>query len=69
MPVVLAALVLTVFFVPESRAAVARRIDPVGQVLVIVFLVGLTYGIIEGRVGGLGFAADRRLLRGRRRCR
>ena len=53
-PVVLAALVLTVFFVPESRAAVARRIDPVGQALVMVFLVSLTYGIIEGHTAGWG---------------
>ncbi|MEV6412132.1 MFS transporter [Kribbella sp. NPDC051718] len=53
-PVVVIALVLTAFFVPESRAAVARRLDPVGQSLVILFLVGLTYGIIEGRSAGWG---------------
>ncbi|MDX6280115.1 MAG: hypothetical protein QOH03_1186, partial [Kribbellaceae bacterium] len=53
-PVVLVALVLTVFFVPESRAAVARRLDPVGQSLVVLFLIGLTYGIIEGRSAGWG---------------
>jgi EmrB/QacA subfamily drug resistance transporter len=53
-PVVLVAFVLTALFVPESRAAVARRIDPVGQVLVMLFLVGLTYGIIEGRSAGWG---------------
>lgn len=53
-PVVLVALVLTAFFVPESRAAVARRLDPVGQVLVVLFLIGLTYGIIEGRSAGWG---------------
>jgi EmrB/QacA subfamily drug resistance transporter len=53
-PVVLAAVLLTALFVPESRAAVARRIDPVGQSLVMVFLVGLTYGIIEGRSAGWG---------------
>ncbi|GAA3577433.1 MFS transporter [Kribbella ginsengisoli] len=53
-PVVLVALLLTAFFVPESRAAVARRLDPVGQSLVILFLVGLTYGIIEGRSAGWG---------------
>jgi len=35
-------------FVPESRADHPRRIDPVGQVLVIVGLASLTYGIIEG---------------------
>jgi EmrB/QacA subfamily drug resistance transporter len=53
-PVVLVALLLTAFFVPESRAAVARRLDPVGQSLVILFLIGLTYGIIEGRSAGWG---------------
>ncbi|ADB29297.1 drug resistance transporter, EmrB/QacA subfamily [Kribbella flavida DSM 17836] len=51
-PVALAALLLTAKFVPESRAAVARRIDPVGQVLVVLLLVGLTFGIIEGRAAG-----------------
>jgi EmrB/QacA subfamily drug resistance transporter len=51
-PVALVAVLLTALFVPESRAAVPRRIDPVGQLLVIFFLVGLTYGIIEGRSAG-----------------
>ncbi len=53
-PIGLAALVLTAVFVPESRAAHARRPDPVGQVLVIVVLAALTFGIIEStRVGWL----------------
>jgi EmrB/QacA subfamily drug resistance transporter len=47
-PVGLAALVLTALFVPESRAPRARRVDPVGQLLVIAALVSLTYAIIEG---------------------
>ncbi len=46
-PVGLAAVVLTVLFVPESRAPRPRRVDPVGQVLVIVLLASLTYAIIE----------------------
>jgi EmrB/QacA subfamily drug resistance transporter len=54
-PVAVAALVLTALFVPESRAARPRRIDPVGQLLVMVLLVGLTYGIIEG--GGAGWGS------------
>src|ERR1700689_5360540 len=37
-PVGLAALVLTMRFVPESRAPRPRRIDPVGQVLMIALL-------------------------------
>jgi EmrB/QacA subfamily drug resistance transporter len=51
-PVAVLAVVLTARFVPESRAAVARRIDPVGQLLVVLLLAGLTYGIIEGREAG-----------------
>ncbi|MGD9735327.1 MAG: MFS transporter [Solirubrobacterales bacterium] len=52
LPVGLAAIALTALFVPESRAPRPRRLDPVGQVLVIASLAGLTYAIIEaGRVG------------------
>jgi EmrB/QacA subfamily drug resistance transporter len=47
-PVGLLAIVLTALVVPESRAPHPRRIDPVGQVLVIVALASLTYAIIEG---------------------
>lgn len=50
-PIALAAVVLTARFVPESRAPSARRTDPVGQLLVIVVLGGLTFGIIEGGDG------------------
>ena len=53
-PVAVAAVLMTAFFVPESRAAVPRRIDPVGQVLVVLVLGSLTYGIIEGRSAGWG---------------
>ncbi|WP_435280511.1 MFS transporter [Streptomyces koelreuteriae] len=47
LPVGLAALLLTLRFVPESRAAKARRPDPVGQLLVIALFGSLTYAIIE----------------------
>jgi len=47
-PVGVLALVLTAAFVPESRAPHPRRIDPVGQALVVVALASLTYAIIEG---------------------
>jgi EmrB/QacA subfamily drug resistance transporter len=47
LPVGLAAIILTLRFIPESRAPRPRRFDPVGQALVIVLLAGLTYGIIE----------------------
>lgn len=55
-PVGAAALVLTALFVPESRAAHPRRVDPVGQVLVLATLASLTYGIIEGPALGWGSA-------------
>jgi EmrB/QacA subfamily drug resistance transporter len=47
-PVALAAIVLTFRFVPESRAARPRRVDPVGQLLVLALFATLTYAIIEG---------------------
>jgi EmrB/QacA subfamily drug resistance transporter len=51
-PVGLAAIALTARFVPESRAARARRPDPIGQGLIIVMLGSLTYAIIEGPAHG-----------------
>jgi EmrB/QacA subfamily drug resistance transporter len=53
-PVGIAAIVLTARFVPESRAARARRFDPPGQLLVIAFLGTLTYAIIEAPSHGWG---------------
>ncbi|MDG9719216.1 MFS transporter [Streptomyces sp. DH24] len=53
LPVGLAALLLTRRFVPESRAAKARRPDPFGQLLVIALFGGLTYAIIEAPNAGL----------------
>jgi EmrB/QacA subfamily drug resistance transporter len=51
-PVGIAALILTAMFVPESRAPRARKLDPVGQLLVIVLLAALVYGLIEGPSAG-----------------
>ncbi|MFD4831719.1 MFS transporter [Streptomyces uncialis] len=51
-PVGIAALLLTLRFVPESRAPRPRRPDPVGQLLVIALLGSLTYGIIEAPDAG-----------------
>lgn len=51
-PVGILAFLLTMRFVPESRAPHARRLDPVGQILVIVLLAALTYGIIEAPSAG-----------------
>ena len=58
-PVGLAALALTTRFVPESRATHARRLDPIGQLLVVVMLASLTYAIIEGPT--LGWLSTREL--------
>jgi EmrB/QacA subfamily drug resistance transporter len=52
LPVGLAALLLTMRYVPESRAPKARRPDPVGQLLVIALLGSLTYAIIEAPSSG-----------------
>ncbi|MFD4567730.1 MFS transporter [Streptomyces sp. NPDC058467] len=52
LPVGLAALLLTLRYVPESRAPKARRPDPVGQFLVIALLGSLTYAIIEAPSSG-----------------
>ncbi|MCO8275064.1 MFS transporter [Actinoplanes sp. TRM 88003] len=55
-PVGVAAIVLTALFVPESRAPRPRRIDLVGQALVLILLASVTYGIIEGPGTGWGSA-------------
>jgi EmrB/QacA subfamily drug resistance transporter len=47
LPIGLAAIFLTLRFIPESKAPRPRRFDPVGQLLVIVLLATVTYGIIE----------------------
>ncbi|MGX1541593.1 MFS transporter [Streptomyces adustus] len=52
LPVGLAALLLTLRFVPESRAPKPRRPDPVGQLLVIALFGSLTYAIIEAPAAG-----------------
>ena len=53
-PIALAAIVLSALFVPESRASRPRRLDPVGQLLVIAALSLLTYAIIDGPRAGWG---------------
>jgi EmrB/QacA subfamily drug resistance transporter len=52
LPIGLAAVLLTIIYIPESRAEKPRRIDLVGQILVIVGLASLTYAIIQGRPDG-----------------
>ena len=51
-PIGLVAVLLTMRFVPESRAPHPRRVDPVGQLLVIVMLASLTYAIIAAPDAG-----------------
>ncbi|OIJ91002.1 MFS transporter [Streptomyces colonosanans] len=53
LPVGLAAILLTLRFIPESRAPKPRRPDPVGQLLVIALFGCLTYTIIEAPNSGL----------------
>ncbi|WP_029895576.1 MFS transporter [Nocardia brasiliensis] len=47
LPVCALALVLTTLFVPESKSATVRGIDPIGQVLAVVFLFTTVFGLIE----------------------
>jgi EmrB/QacA subfamily drug resistance transporter len=47
-PIGIAVVVLTALYVPESKASRARRLDPIGQLLVFVALACLMSAIIEG---------------------
>jgi EmrB/QacA subfamily drug resistance transporter len=49
LPIGLAAIALTARFIPESRAARPRRVDLVGQLLLVVALATLISGVIDGR--------------------
>ncbi|MET9292464.1 MFS transporter [Streptomyces sp. NPDC003077] len=51
-PIGAVALFLTLRYVPESRAPKPRRMDPVGQALIILLLGSLTYAIIEAPGSG-----------------
>jgi EmrB/QacA subfamily drug resistance transporter len=53
-PVGIIAVILAGLLIPESKAARARRFDPVGQLLIIVLLAGTTCAIIEGPHRGWG---------------
>jgi EmrB/QacA subfamily drug resistance transporter len=52
LPIGIAAMVLAAVFVPESKAARARAVDPIGQILIFVSLAGLTFAVIEGPRAG-----------------
>lgn len=55
-PIVIAAVVCSALFIPESRAARARRFDPIGQILVVLLLGCVIYAVIESRSVGWGSA-------------
>ncbi|MET9856160.1 MFS transporter [Streptomyces sp. NPDC006450] len=54
LPVGILALILTLRYIPESRADHPRRPDPVGQLLVMALLGSVTFGIIEAPAAGVG---------------
>lgn len=53
LPICALAILLTVIFVPQSKSATMRDLDPVGQALGMAFLFGLVFVLIEGP--GLGW--------------
>jgi EmrB/QacA subfamily drug resistance transporter len=55
-PLGILAIVLVTRVVPESRAARPRRLDPLGQVLAMIGLAGLTYAIIQA--GDAGWSSN-----------
>jgi MFS family permease len=57
LPICAAAIVLTAVFVPESKSATMRNIDPIGQGLAVLFLFGLVFTLIEGP--GMGWSSPR----------
>ena len=54
LPICALAIVLTAIFVPESRSATMRDVDPIGQGLGMAFLFGIVYVLIEGPGMGWG---------------
>jgi EmrB/QacA subfamily drug resistance transporter len=57
LPICALAIVLTAIFVPESKSATMRDVDPVGQGLGVAFLFGIVFVLIEGP--GMGWANPR----------
>ncbi|MCP9271612.1 MFS transporter [Mycolicibacterium arenosum] len=48
LPICVLAIALTAIFVPESKSATMRSIDPIGQLLAVTFLFGVVFALIEG---------------------
>jgi EmrB/QacA subfamily drug resistance transporter len=57
LPICALAIVLTAIFVPESKSSTMRNIDPVGQLLAVLFLFGVVFALIEGP--GMGWSSGR----------
>jgi EmrB/QacA subfamily drug resistance transporter len=60
LPICAIAILLTAIFVPESKSATMRDVDPVGQGLGMAFLFGIVFVLIEGP--GLGWADVRTIV-------
>ncbi|MBN3455259.1 MFS transporter [Mycobacterium sp. DSM 3803] len=48
LPICALAILLTAIFVPESKSATMRDVDPIGQALGVAFLFGVVFVLIEG---------------------
>ena len=48
LPICALAILLTAIFVPESKSATMRDVDPIGQALGMAFLFGVVFVLIEG---------------------
>jgi EmrB/QacA subfamily drug resistance transporter len=59
LPICALAILLTAIFVPESKSATMRDVDPIGQGLGMAFLFGLVFVLIEGP--GMGWTDARTL--------
>jgi EmrB/QacA subfamily drug resistance transporter len=52
LPICALAILLTAIFVPESKSATMRDLDPIGQALGMAFLFGVVFVLIEGPGAG-----------------
>ena len=52
LPICAAAILLTAIFVPESRSATMRDVDPIGQAFAVAFLFSVVFVLIQGREMG-----------------
>jgi EmrB/QacA subfamily drug resistance transporter len=55
LPICAVAILLTAIFVPESKSATMRDVDPIGQALGMAFLFGVVFVLIEGP--GMGWSS------------